>query len=1106
MDPQTALQLLTQACAQLHSSPAQANATLSSFRQSPRPFDVCKYAIDHGEPAVQFQAVTAMRDAAMREWEGLTVEERLGLVEWLLEKSLKGSDEEQSLSPLVRRQMSSALALILKRMWGGLEGEKKQGLLQHIAEAQDHELMQAIVVEFNPSTTSAMGVMSWEYHYACKIDLEGGFLPQILTWTLGTISECTGSRRGEVGAAKTELSSALSLLSALLLWDHNTGYLKGAVVELSVRPPENWREVMLGEHAGVEHGGHHTRGGLYGMMEGVRGFVSASSANQQAYLQVMNNLAAMHGKILEGVPDVKHRHIGQMMRLLLPELFAMAQEGAVGAVGVAGAQVGYLNANAEMVLGACRALASICATHSLKDIVGGMRWLETVDALQTPTLVLNALGSCTVASLHGSTPNNNHDFSDAAEECADIMLDLWTELSADYDVAAHLGPDLYPQFSASAGSVFGTYLIRQLHTAAMEAFEDEEDFEGDEEAYSDAVLSGLASVARASYLVSLPKLMESLERSTQRLHEAVAHGTDPCVPLEELCWLLRMSSYVMADSGDGEMPLVPQIFVDGTVGTAMPLVTSLSQTVLKLATDFKASIDSAIASSRLMEELCKALGRWAETYLLPGPISSGVNWTGYVFGGDAEGPSVLNFLVELVHSCFVKFPGDRNLHLIATQNLLKPLTKHDRTHQALSQSYAWQELYKTYVQESEATKILEAEVQMHLTSAICTGYNPFPNYVRELIAWQVKRIQHCAALSKNEFERADRVAYTCNLLSSLRGAARAGCNKSQPLVFDAMKPSFPATLDILTKSKDHSIVYNNVLELAADVFEYHASYLSDEDSVGLFSWAIELIRRHSADRVLFNVKNAVLTSNAFDNECDALVSIIRLLTQVTNAETCRHEDIATTVFSGVETIMPLLTHDLLKVPQLRHAFFHLLTYMVEAYAPQVAELSPQSFASFLQAIVFGLQVQDDSETGSAVFEAIAAFAKHSITCRTRGGQGLGANEETLIEGKLPLVYLFDAIIDKIVFEDAGANALDMASEPMLYIMAHDAAAFAEHLKVRMEGNLDGNIDAIDVSTIEALSQLVTAVAAARALDRTARQGFGAMFKFAVSVLRGKTKK
>ncbi len=1082
MDPQAALQVLTEACHELADSNSQrAHAVLQDFRDADRPYELLKYAIEHGEPVVQFHAVTALRDAAMREFDhGLTQSEKLSLVEWLLSKSL-------TVSGLVRRQMSGSMALILKRMWGTLDAARKEGLLRHVAEAGDTELMQAIVVEFNPYTTSAIGVMSWEYHYACKLDLEASFLPQILSWTL----ECVR------GSDPARVASSLRLLSALLLWDHNTSYIKGAVVELSVRPPENWREILLSMDAG-----------LYGVMEGVRGRVSAGTAGdvaisseRQAYLQVVNNLASMHGRIFgdeRGPGGHKVQHVAHMLKLLLPELLAMQQFSELGD------QVAYLNSHSEMLLGACRALSSMCGTHSLKDVVGALRCLSTQDASIPPAAILGTLGNCAVVSLRGSIGNET---SDAAEECADIMLDVWTELSSDYDVAAHLGPDLYPQFSSCAGAVFATYLEKQLHTAAMEAFEDEEDFEGEEEAYVEAVLSGLASVARASHSISLPNLAESLERSKQKLHEAVAKGSDASVPLEELCWMLRMSSYVMADSGDGETPLVPQIFAEGMSAggiNASPLV-SMSQTLIKLATDFKASIDTAVASSRLMEELCKALGRWSETYLIPdgdgssGPLSSDIDWTGYIFSVSGEGPAVLNFLVELVHLCFAKFPGDRNLHLIATQNLLKPLTKYPRVHGVLSRTYSWQDLYKSYVQESEATKNLEAEVQMHLTAAICNGYGTqAPDCVRELVAWQVKRLCHCASLPKNEFERADRVALTCNVLSSLRGAARAGCGLSRPLIFGEMRPCIPATLDVLGKSKEYTIVYNNVLELAADIFEFHTPYLSDEDSRGLFSWAVELIRRHCADKVLFNAKNGLLTSSKFDNECDSLLSIIRLLTQVTNTD-LRHDDVAATVFSGVETIMPLMTGDHLKVPPLRRAFFYLLTYMVEAYASKVADLSPQSFVSFLQAMAFGLQVQEDSETGSAVFEAIAAFAKHGVMCRMRGGQALGANEETMIDGKRPLVFLFDSIVSKVILED-GANSLDMASEPMLYIMAQDATAFAEHLKAHI-----GPGDARAAGAIDELAVAASA-AVATSLDRSSRQGFSAVFKSTIGNLRGLRKK
>ena len=34
-------------------------------------------------------------------------------------------------------------------------------------------------------------------------------------------------------------------------------------------------------------------------------------------------------------------------------------------------------------------------------------------------------------------------------------------------------------------------------------------------------------------------------------------GSEPSIPLEELCWLVRMGAHIAADSGEGETPLPP---------------------------------------------------------------------------------------------------------------------------------------------------------------------------------------------------------------------------------------------------------------------------------------------------------------------------------------------------------------------------------------------------------------------------------------------------------------------------------------------------------------------------------------------------------------------
>ncbi len=105
----------------------------------------------------------------------------------------------------------------------------------------------------------------------------------------------------------------------------------------------------------------------------------------------------------------------------------------------------------------------------------------------------------------------------------------------------------------------------------------------------------------------------------------------------------------------------------------------------------------------------------------------------------------------------------------------------------------------------------------------------------------------------------------------------------------------------------------------------------------------------------------------------------------------------------------------------------------------------------------------------------------------------------MIDGKRPLVFLFDSIVSKVILED-GANSLDMASEPMLYIMAQDATAFAEHLKAHI-----GPGDARAAGAIDELAVAASA-AVATSLDRSSRQGFSAVFKSTIGNLRGLRKK
>lgn len=1089
----------------------KAEQTLQEFRCSAEPYESCKYILENSkDPLAQFHAIAAIRDASIREWDSvLNPEYRIFIIQYLLSKSL---ENVENVSALVVRQLGSCTATLLKRIWGDLEKYERESVLSRIANMtlQEHsslsaksgavELMRAVVTEFNPYTSSQLG-LPLEYHYECKKDLELNFLPTILQWALSCAH--LACEHNNIGLECALCTSSLSLISALLLWDTSNveNYGRISDINIQVRPPEIWREILFGASTGETVWPLHF---LNQLSSGIRTGHFKDDALRASYFQVLNNLASMHGHIFlndngrslitesrYSVPE----HLRNIFHLFLPDLVTLET------ISASSCNLHDLGSQEEMILGACRALGLIAATHPLKDIVHAME-LGELGGFPKPERIFQTISNCTINLLSLSKGGN-----DVVEDCAQMMMETWVEFSTAYDLRSCLR-NLYEPFCSCQGIVFQSFTHKKLYEVCLDVYSDEEDFEGEEEAYSDSLLSGLACIGRCSHRCSLPFLIEYFEGSKRKLQLAVSEGLDLSVPLEELCWLLRISSYVLADTGEGETPLVPQIYVEEVFKCDVNenLVVRLSKIILNLAMDLRTSIGTLVTSSRLMEELCKALGRWSDSYLLPEckSVDFQIEWNGYIFTSMVEGVSVLNLLVELATLCFAKFPGDRTLHLCACQNLLKPIIKYEKVRELLTQTTAWQDLMKNYEQDLDFVKALEGEVQIHLTTAICTGVHS-QEYTSKIVNWQINKVSLCVSLPRTEFHAPEIITRTYNALSSLRGVARSSCVKSHTIMFHAIKNIFPVCLEILELSKDHMTIYNNVLELAADIVEYHGPFLSDDQSRALFSWVIEIIRMHAANKIIHHVKDALLTCTIFEDECDALVSLIRLLTQVTNAETCRHENIATTVFLGVESVMPLLTVEHLKVPAVRKSFFTLFGYIIEVYTSKIMDLSSESLASFMEAIAFGVEIQDDPETSSAVFEAIAALSRYSILSRSKNCSSVAANDHTQIEGKAPLLFLYDKIMSRILYDDSSWNTIDLASEPVLYLMAHDPGLYIQFLEGILLRNPIINLTMQQKATM-ALEELNTGVLSSLSLDRPARNTFRSVFKSSVFKLRSVVKK
>ena len=1021
----------------------------------------------------------------------------------MVSKSIS-SCTDKARNDFVMRQLSACAATLMKRIWGEIDPSFRESILTNIAAVSTADLsmssrsnainvLLAIVVEFNPLTASEMG-MPWNYHYHCKNDLEAHYLPQIL----GLALECAQSSTEPAlhGLDQGLCYSSLSLIGALLSWDSSKQMKSNKCerINTQITPPESWGKILLEPNNGKRQ--------LEFLSTLLSGILSVSKNEDtkllNTYLELLVILCSMDGNIfaenkrdehLQSAFDrTKAGHIFNMLQLCMPVL--LPTEDIV-------MQLRDFGPKSDLILGSFRALVSLVSTHRTKDIVQAISCKGCAGFHESKD-ILRALSSVTEVLVLESCKKN-----ELAAECADMLMEVWMELSIESNLPGIYGC-LYDEFCEHLGKVFLAFMEKEIFLASIDIHLDEEEYEGEEEAYSETMQSYLATIGRASFKTSLPALQQGIENSREAMKLLHSQHKDTSLVLEELCWLVRITSCILADDGDGEVPLIPQIFIENVFEreeiNANHLV-SISKSLLKLADEARHGISSGMVSSRFMEDLCMALGRWADTYLLS-EERHGPYLMNFQFGTHQEGPSTTNFLVELALVCLSMFPGERSLHLSVCNRLLKKLSRYDTNNRILIICPAWNDLYRSYLMENGPLACVEAEVHVQLSMVVCLASGGFMNeseayhYLHAFIEYRRVRLMKLLNLLKGDLERPDNVLLLLNILGSMQGIARSSQVRYHRLIYSELSKSFALFLDLFRRSKSRIAVYNSFLILAADIMEYHGSYLEYQDLDSLLSWAVELIKFHISQKITSSTSLNFI-SPSLEDECDSLVALLRLLTQVTNAESSTHSKIASTILEALGSMMPLLTADHLKIPELRHAFFSLFAYMVEAHASLVLGMNHVSISLFTQALCYGIEIRGDSETEASVFEAVAALANFSLSFTGQGRSNLLILESS--QGKSPLLILWEKIFKRLLFEDPGIGGLDFAAEPALYICSHDPHAFVELLGniIRQEAGAAHCANVV----LQCLERLEVCVMETQPSDRQSRQSFRKQFSEIIVTIR-----
>ncbi|KAH9698835.1 exportin-4 protein [Citrus sinensis] len=556
---------------EMHVNPAAAEATILGLCQSPQPYKACQFILENSQVAnARFQAAAAIRDAAMREWSFLTADEKKSLIGFCLCFVMQHASSPEG---YVQAKISSVAAQLMKRGWLDFTSSDKEAFFSQVHQAVlgihgvdtqfiGINFLESLVSEFSPSTSSAMGLPR-EFHEQCRISLELDYLKTFYCWARDAALSVT-KQIIESDAAASEVkacTAALRLLHQILNWDFQFDtsgrkisinvFSAGVRTESSsskrseciiVQPGPAWCDALISS-------GHIVW--LLNLYSALRQKFSSEGYWLDCPIAVsarklIVQLCSLTGTVFPSDNGkMQEHHLLQLLSGILewvdpPDVVAQAIES-----GKSESYSDFSNFNSEMLDG-CRALLSI-ATVTTPFVFD--RLLKSIRPFGTLTLLSNLM--CEVVKV---LMMNNTEEGTWSWEARDILLDTWTTLLSLDSTGRNVVLPL--EVRNAAASLFALIVESELKVASASAMDDNGEFNYLQASISamDERLSSYALIARAAIDATVPLLTRLFSERFARLHQGRGM-IDPTETLEELYSLLLITGHVLADEGEGEIPV-----------------------------------------------------------------------------------------------------------------------------------------------------------------------------------------------------------------------------------------------------------------------------------------------------------------------------------------------------------------------------------------------------------------------------------------------------------------------------------------------------------------------------------------------------------------------
>lgn len=1058
---------------QMHVNPAAAEATILSLTRSPRPYQACQFILENSQMAnARFQAAAAIRDAAIREWVFLTADEKRGLISFCLCFVMQHASSPEG---YVQAKVSSVAAQLLKRGWVDFTAVEKEAFLYQVNQAisgchgldaqyRGINFLESLVSEFLPSTSTALGLPK-EFHEQCRGSLEQDYLKTFYCWARDAAFSVT---RKIMESASTipeanVCTAAIRLMLQILNWDfryYSNGHknlkfgidvysaeVKYEIARRSdcvlVQPGPSWRDIL------VTNGQVGWLLTLYGVLRqkfSCEGYWLDCPIAVSARKLIVQFCSLTGAVFPTDNGQLQEQHLLQLLSGIIqwispPDAVSKAIECG--------------KSESEMLDG-CRALLAI-ATVTTPLVFD--RLLKSVSSFGTITLLSSLM--CEVLKVLMANYSDEETWSWVAR---DMLLDTWTSLLLPMDNSGQSSPLPSDGINAAA-NLFALIVESELKAASASVTDEDCEYQYLQASISamDERLSSYALIARAAIDFTIPLLTRSFSERLARLHQRGAN--DPTETLEELYSLLLLTGHVLADGGEGEVPLVPKSiqahFTDIVEVEKHPVIV-LSCSILSFAEQsLDPEIRTSVFSPRLMEAVIWFIARWSRTYLMSLEESRGNRylqseysskaWLNY-FKEGFQGKFVLEIIVRISQMTLVSYPGEKDLQALTCYHLLNGMVRTKNICQHIVTLDSWRDLAKMFATEKSLFSLHGAHqrslAQTLTLAASGMSLEASNQYLKDLMSPTIASLRDVSNKNdlKNIAQQPDVLHFVSCLLERLRGAASAAEPRIQKAIYEiGMSVMHPVQIFLEVYKNESAVVYL-LLKFVVDWVDGQIVYLEAQETTSVVNFCMGLLQLyscHNIGKISISLSNNLLSEAETEKYRD-LRALLQLLSSLCSKDLVdfssesietQGTNISQVVFFGLHIITPLITTDLLKYPKLCHDYFFLLSHMLEVYPEMVAQLNSNTFGHVLGTLDFGLHHQD-TEVVDMCLRSLKALSSYHYKEIVGGKVGLGSQATSYndTDGRLQdgiLSRFLRLLLQFLLFEDYSIDLTSAAADALL---------------------------------------------------------------------------